>query len=207
MNPTIINFPTLSAEASDVSWELQRFDGRFTSPLAGTFQDVIRPGARWMCTLSWKTLTYADAQALMAWSVQMAKGGVRTPLPNYAYTQQETIYGTPVVNGAGQTGNALVTDGWDVSINGVLLPGDMFQVTNGTLHQLLMVIAQANSDVNGNSTILFEPALRFSPTTLSGLVLTSPPAYFSFAKPSAATHYTPPRIASIALSLIEDIQV
>ncbi len=207
MNPTIINFPTLSAVASDVLWELQRFDGRFTSPLAGTFQDVIRPGARWMCTLSWKTLTYADAQALTAWSVQMAKGGVRTALPNYAYSMGGSGLGAPVVNGAGQTGDALITDGWTASENGVLLPADLFQVTNGTLHQLLMVIAQANSDAGGNSTISFEPALRFSPTTASALVLANPQAYFAFAKPSAATHYTPPHIASMALSLIEDIQI
>jgi hypothetical protein len=208
MTPTIITFPTV-AIPQQVNWTLERMDGRFTSPLAGTFQDIVRPGARWRCEMSWKTLNYDDSQALMAWSAQMAKGGVRTALPNYAYKARGSLAGTPLVNGGSQVGNTLLTKGWTASAASVLKPGDLFQITNGTLHQLVMVTGTANinADGSGDASVPIESSLRFSPTDASALVVSAPPAYFAFAKPSATAAYTPPRFASMSLALIEDIQL
>ncbi len=78
--------------------------------------------------------------------------------------------GTPVVNGAGQTGSSLVTNGWSTSITGLLNVGDVFTIagvfavnprnkqSTGSL-QNFTVTATANSDGSGNSTISIYPSI------------------------------------------------
>lgn len=81
--------------------------------------------------------------------------------------------GTPVVNGAGQTGSSLVTNGWGNNITGLLNVGDVFTIagvyavnpknrqSTGAL-QNFVVTATANSDGSGNSTISIYPAITTS---------------------------------------------
>lgn len=44
-----------------------------------------------------------------------------------------TALGTPVVSGAGQTGDTLITSGWPVASNGLLKKGDWIQLGSGLL--------------------------------------------------------------------------
>ena len=92
--------------------------------------------------------------------------------------------GTPVVNGASQTGSTLITNGWTASITGLLNVGDVFTITNvftvnpqnrqttGAL-QNFVVTATANSDGGGNSTISIYPAIT---TTGAYQTVTNSPA-------------------------------
>ena len=92
--------------------------------------------------------------------------------------------GTPVVNGASQTGSTLITNGWTASITGLLNVGDVFTITNvftvnpqnrqttGAL-QNFNVTAIANSDGGGNSTISIYPAIT---TTGAYQTVTNSPA-------------------------------
>ena len=86
-------------------------------------------------------------------------------------SQQVGAYaGTGVVNGAGQTGSTLVTNGWSASITGLLNVGDAFTIagvfainpknrqTTGSL-QNFVVQSVANSDSGGNSTLSIYPAI------------------------------------------------
>ncbi|MDE2103666.1 MAG: hypothetical protein KGL39_40890 [Patescibacteria group bacterium] len=267
MNLTYINFPSLSAPASDFHPELVRLDARFASPLSGTVQDLLRPGAHFAAAMSWKVMEYADSQLLSAWAVQMAKAGVRSFIVDPAYKMRGSGAGAPAVNGAGQTGTALITNGWTASQSNVLMAGDLFQVCTGTItfttapantdpvtftdcngnshqigvgngivvtfnlppwfapnapvyvngvlttayttagiqHQTCRVVANVSSDSGGNATIEFEPALRFSPTSGVVLNLNLIGFYMYFAKPSSSASYTPPRIAAMSLSMVEDI--
>jgi len=78
--------------------------------------------------------------------------------------------GTPLVNGAGQTGSTLVTNGWTTSITGLLNVGDVFTIAGvyvvnpqnrqkKPVLQNFVVQATANSDSGGNSTISISPAI------------------------------------------------
>lgn len=99
--------------------------------------------------------------------------------------------GTPVVNGASQTGSQLVTNGWTGSITGLLNVGDVFTIagvfavnpqnrtSTGAL-QNFAVTAAANSDSGGNSTISISPSIvtsgayqtvSGSPANLSAIVV------------------------------------
>ena len=78
--------------------------------------------------------------------------------------------GTPVVNGAGQTGSTIVTNGWTAGVTGLLNVGDVitfagvFNVnpknrqTTGSLANFV-VTAPVNSDASGNATISISPAI------------------------------------------------
>jgi hypothetical protein len=78
--------------------------------------------------------------------------------------------GTPLVNGASQTGSSLITDGWTAAVANRLKQGDVFTIagvngvnpqtrqTTGALQQFV-VTADAASDVAGNCTISISPAI------------------------------------------------
>lgn len=87
------------------------------------------------------------------------------------YTQTVGAYGgTPVVNGAGQTGSSLVTGGWTASVSGLLNIGDVFtiagvfavnprsKVSTGQL-QNFTVTATASSSGGGAATLSIYPAI------------------------------------------------
>jgi hypothetical protein len=78
--------------------------------------------------------------------------------------------GMPLVNGAGQSGNSLITDGWTAAAASRLVTGDRFtiagvyqvnaqsRVSNGNLQEFV-VTAPASSDGSGNLTVYFNPPL------------------------------------------------
>jgi hypothetical protein len=78
--------------------------------------------------------------------------------------------GTPLVNGAGQTGASLITDGWTAAAAARLNKGDVFTIANvfsvnpisyQSTGQLKQFTATANvsSDGSGNATVPITPAI------------------------------------------------
>lgn len=89
-------------------------------------------------------------------------------------TGTHTTGSTPVVNGPGQTGANLVTDGWAISTQ-VLNEGDVIEITgvnglnymsyaNINRRRQFVVTADVSSDGSGNATIPIDP-----PITTTGL--------------------------------------
>jgi hypothetical protein len=95
---------------------------------------------------------------------------------NWAMDQQVATHqvgplgGTPLVNGASQTGATLVTDGWTAAAASRLKQGDVFTVagvyavnpvskaSTGVLQQFV-VTADKSSDASGNITIPISPSI------------------------------------------------
>lgn len=107
--------------------------------------------------------------------------------------------GTPVVNGATQTGSSIVTNGWTVSVTNLLNTGDMvtfagvFSVnpqsrasTNFLAN--FVITAPVNSDSGGNATLPISPAIV---TTGAYQNVTGSPANLAaiVVKGSASTSY------------------
>lgn len=88
-------------------------------------------------------------------------------LPQGNATSQSS---TPIVLGAGQIGNSLLSSGWLPSQNGLLLAGDYIQIGAG-FHMLL---ENVNSDASGQSVLNFEPVLRVSPTNTAPIIFEKP---------------------------------
>lgn len=107
-----------------------------------------------------------DGSSLIrAWRATLAQSSVPTRL-----VQTTTTAST----GTSQTGNALYVKGLPESTNGLLLPGDWFEV-NGELKQ---ATAALNSDAAGLGYLQFEPALVRSPANDDPVIVTDPMGKF-----------------------------
>ena len=73
-------------------------------------------------------------------------------------TPQSSATATPLVNGAGQTGRTLNTDGWPLSTT-VLQAGQFVTINN----QLLQLTENVTSNGSGVAVLTFEPPVRVSP--------------------------------------------
>lgn len=80
--------------------------------------------------------------------------------PN-ATTPQGTWGGTPLVNGAAQTGNTLNIDG--VTIGGTVKAGDYFQLGSGSTSRLYKIVTDATANGSGQVTLEFMPAITTAP--------------------------------------------
>lgn len=112
--------------------------------------------------------------------------------------------GAPLVNGAAQTGNSLVTDGWTAAAALRLNKGDVFTIagvfsvnpqsrqTTGVLQQFV-VTANVSSDGAGNATIPISPAI--TPTGVFQNVTASPADNAAMTISGAANIASPQNIA------------
>lgn len=89
--------------------------------------------------------------------------------------------GTPLVKGASQTGNSLITDGWTISTSGILLAGDYIQLGSGATARLHKVLDDVNSNGTGDVTLTLWPSLRASPADNAPLVVTNTVGVFRLA--------------------------
>lgn len=173
--PTL-TWPTLSRRLpNQFDWALQSNTQSFTSPLSGAVQTVEMPGARWVVSFSLGALDAADAALWRAFTAQLRGQAGRFYLWNMARPAPRGIAtGTPVVSGAGQSGNTLVTTGWTPGTSGILKAGDFFGV-NG---ELKMCVLDATSNGSGVATLTFEPPLRSSPADALTITTVKPTATF-----------------------------
>lgn len=131
-----------------------------------TFEEQVfqHPGARWKIALTFPSMKRSVAEGFVA-AMTSLNGRVGTFLYGDmdATAPQGVATGTPLVNGANQTGNTLNTDGWSHNVGGILKAGDMFDIGSGSLRRMHKVLQTANSDSLGQSALTIWPPLRYSP--------------------------------------------
>ena len=94
-----------------------------------------------------------------------------------SWTLQGAAGGTPLVNGASQTGLTLITDGWPNSTL-VLKEADVIQIGAGATAELKRVTADATTNGSGQVTIDIWPQIRTSPGDNTAIVTSSPKGLF-----------------------------
>lgn len=193
-----IPFPDISP--ASLEWRLVSNTQVFKSPLSGATQTLELPGARWAAALSYFNLEVAQLRVLSAFLVRLRGQAGTFTLHDFARPTPEGLAtGTPVVSGAGQSGNTLVTTGWTTSITGILLAGDYIQVGD----ELKMVVADANSDGSGGATLTIEPPWRNSPANGVGIVTNQPKCIMRLADPETGWKTSPPVLTDISFNCIE----
>jgi hypothetical protein len=124
----------------------------------------------WQISLQYSAMTRADFAPLWSFLVSRTISGAVFSVRLPDFSPRGTGAGTPQVNGGGQTGGALVTDGWGIS-QYVLRRGDFVQFEGQTkVHQ---VAADVLSDSSGNATVTLHPPVRSSPAD-NATILTTP---------------------------------
>ena len=139
-------------------------------------------GQLWEAEVTLPPMKRAEAEAWIAALISMnGREGSMLLGPDYANQSPRGIgTGTPLVNGAGQTGYDLITDGWTLNQTGIMKAGDWFQLGSGTSARLYKVMADANSSGlgTGGATLTIWPKLRSIPADNDPLTITSPKGRF-----------------------------
>lgn len=204
---TVLTFPTLVQGPSTVLFYLQSNTRTFTSPINGNAQTEELLGSRWIGSLTWNTLGQADWRKLQAFLTNLAgQAGRFYYTPSYAATPQLGVPGgSPVVNGANQTGKSLITSGWPNSTL-VLKAGDFFSFPNGIGVELHQVTADATSDGSGHCTLAIAPQIRISPANAAALTVSNPTCIMRLKDDDQGQlSVAPPVIGSLSLDFMESV--
>ena len=113
--------------------------------------------------------------------------------------------GTPLVDGASQTGATLATKGWSASVTGILKAGDYIQLGSGAATRLHQVIEDAMSDSGGLASLTLWPDLRESPADGAAIVTASPKGTFRLAANDGGWTTDARGLYGVTLSLIEAV--
>lgn len=169
-----ITFPS-SPKPAGMSWRLVQPAQQNISQWTGARQVLASGRGWWECGLTLPPIVgETDANSWRAF-MALARGAVndfRVPVNEIA---QSSATATPLVNGAGQTGRSINTDGWPASTT-VLYAGQFVTIAN----QLLQLTANITSNASGQATISFEPAIRVATVDNAAIEFKNPYALMYF---------------------------
>lgn len=135
------------------------------SALTSGVQVIARPGGRWLLSLTWENV-YGDKYRELIAMLTLLNGAEHTM--NFApsvwnHTVRGDWGGTPVVDGAGQTGKTLAVRGADISTTDWVKAGDIFRIAIGSNYYLHMATTDGDSDGSGDVSFSIWPEWRESP--------------------------------------------
>tara|TARA_Y100000593_G_C4257668_1_gene310488 strand:- start:425 stop:1021 length:597 start_codon:yes stop_codon:yes gene_type:complete len=168
--PSTPKFSNLSIQSVQPTFVSRSISGRRTARQTH--------GQFFKLTASYPPMTRAEFAPIHAF-VMAQRGQYESfqVVPPVVNAPQGSPAGTPLVNGASQTGRSIITDGWNASIT-IFKAGDFCKFANHD--KIYLVTADATSDGSGNSTISIEPALVTSPENDSAITYTAIPFTVSF---------------------------
>jgi hypothetical protein len=109
-----------------------------------------------------------------------------------------------LVNGAGQTGRTLITDGWTASQTGILKRGDYLHFDSGYGRELKIVTADANSNASGQATLSIMPPIRTAPVDNAAITLQSPNCIMRLKDDAQGKNMiTPPVTGGLEIEIVE----
>lgn len=201
-----LTFPT--PQPASATFRLVRASSKSVSPFTFREQIYLHPGERWEGVVEWPPMTQDKAAEIQSFYLEL-QGQFGTFLygdPNYlAKGARGLATGSPLVNGAGQTGNTLVVDGLTPSLTGWLKKGDYFQLGSGTAARLYQVSQDVNTDGSGEATLTFWPAIRSSPADNQAVIINGAKGLFRAATGSSELTVTEGNFYSTSFAFVEAI--
>lgn len=153
-----ITFPS-NYNAAELQWKLMMPAQTNVSGWTGQRQVIASNRGWWECQFTPPPLVGRDAVRPWRSFVAQARGSANDFQVLAHPRPQSTLANTVLVQGAGQTGRSIVTDGWPNSTT-VLEAGDYVTIGN----QLLQLTADVTSNGSGVATLTFEPPIRSAPS-------------------------------------------
>lgn len=159
--------------------------GVSTSPFNFKQQTYQFQGQRWEADITLPQMNRENAEEWVAFLMKLygQKGTflLGDPLGGTARGSASSAAGTPVVNGASQTGGTLAIDGLPASATGYLKAGDYIQLGSAATAQLYKVLNDADSNGSGEATLDIWPNLRSSPADGATVVVADAKGVFRLA--------------------------
>jgi hypothetical protein len=135
------------------------------SPFTGQQQVYKHQGQWWEAEVTLPAMTRAEAESIVAFLLSLdGSYGTFTMGDPIGTSPRGIGTGTPLVKGAAQTGQDLLTDGWTANQTGILKAGDWIQLGTGSSTKLYKVLVDTNSNASGEATLTLFPKLRSSPS-------------------------------------------
>lgn len=158
-------------------------------------------GVAWEISGSMELLNREQAEEYNAFIAALSgRKGTFLCGPAGSGTARGIATGTPLVKGASQTGQTLLTDGWTISQTGILLAGDFFQLGSGSTAKLYKVVSDVNSDGSGNATIDFAPKIVTAPADNAAITVINPVGVFRMKENMLPVEIKPPNTQTIRFS-------
>lgn len=196
---TVFAFPAIIPNSS--AWGLESNTAPFQSDLSGAIQTKDRGGERWRALLTFVGLKAADKAVMRAFLSRLNGQQHRFTLRDHSVIQRGAFGGTPIVNGAGQTGTTLNIDGASISITNWIRAGDMFGI-NGDLK---MQVVDADSDGSGLVALAFVPRILTAPPDSDPITIAAPTGTFMLAANAVTWGNVPGDFSNFSIDCIEDI--
>lgn len=128
-------------------------------------------GQRWEAEVQLPAMQRADAEQWLAWLLSLnGRAGTFLMGDPLGATPRGALGGTPVVNGASQTGSTISIDGCTPSVTGWLKAGDYIQLGSASTATLHKVLQDANTNGSGQVTLDIWPSIRTAPSDGSTVV-------------------------------------
>ena len=206
------DFPPLVFPSSS-RMQLEGNTGLSPSPLIASAQTIDRGGLKWILQMEFANKHGERRGELMSLIAKLRGQANRVRIKVPDDPALGDLRGTPLVNGASQTGNALVIDGCQASVVWIK-EGTYFSVEVNGEHELKMATADASTNGSGQTTLTFEPRLRASPANnapifVRNATVEDPEGVFVMAEPSAGWDSRPFRSSSplshFTLVFVEDV--
>lgn len=168
-------------------------------------QQVIAHGGQGMeAVVTLPPMNRADAEDWLGFLMSL-KGRIGTFLMGdpAGATPRGSAGGTPLVNGASQTGSSLNIDGATASQTGWLKRGDYIQLGSGSTATLHKVMTDADSNGSGQVSLDIWPDLRSSPADNAAVTVTNAKGRFRLAQSSQDWTIGEASIYGISFAAIE----
>ena len=188
--------------------------GVYASPLIASAQTIDRGGLKWAAQYSYDNISKVKRAELFGLIASLRGQANRLRVPVYDNPKRGTYGGTPVVDGASQTGSSIDIKGCSNNITDWIMAGDYFSLVVNGEHELKMCTADASSGGTGLATISFEPRLRASPADNAVIfvedgVLAKPQGVFHLTSSSTGWSSRPfqstSELSALTLALTEDV--
>lgn len=149
------------------------------SPFTFAGQAHAYSGQMWQADITLPPMRRSNAEQWIAFLISL-RGQFGTFLLNdpLGCTPRGSAGGSPLVNGAAQTGNLINIDNCTASQTGWLKAGDYVQFGTGSSSSLHKVLEDVNSNSSGETTLEIWPSVRTAPANNSAVVTSSAKGLF-----------------------------
>lgn len=198
-----LDFPT-TIKPSSFSIELKKAVAVTESQFTYAQQVQEHQGEAWQISVSLDLLNRDQAEEFNAFILKLAgRVGVFTMSIAGSETARGVATGTPLVDGANQTGRVLNVKGWTPNISGILKAGDFIQLGTGLSTRLHKVLDTVDSDANGDATLLLAPKITTAPNNEQAIIVQNAKGLFRLKSNATPTSIKPPNQQTISFRASE----
>ena len=200
---TVLTFPTIRRPA-EAAERLIGLTQVHESPFDGTMQTLELPGARWEFTVTWPTLSPDDRRELAAFLARLRGRAGRFTYSPFWSPRRATGGGTPVINGAGQTGATLSTRGWTANAQAMRAGDWLSYLDTAGRRRLHQVAADATADASGIAALIITPPIRRAGADGVAIEITAPIGVFMLVDDNTpAMNIRAPSLGQITITMRE----